>query len=94
MEFTPPALILKSLGHEQPQGRVRVGARRLVKLFILASMAEHLLGMRRTNRTVSGILLYWNRLEAVSMDCLKKNRNFKCCSLKEWLSKQVCCFPY
>lgn len=43
-----------------------------MKLFISAFMAGHLLVMRRTNQTVPGRILYWNRLETVSVDLSKK----------------------
>ena len=45
-----------------------------MKLFSLAFMTDHFLVMRRTNRSVLEIILYWNRLEAVSMDSIKKSR--------------------
>lgn len=43
-----------------------------MKLFISVFMEGHLLVMRRTNQTVPGKILYWNRLEAVSVDPIKK----------------------
>lgn len=46
-----------------------------MELFISALIAGHLLVMRRTNQTVPERILYRNRLEAVSVDCIKKNED-------------------